>query len=163
MLPSSKGSNAFRKDKNMKRMISPEELEKMTPDFTKGITTESLNLGNVKLVGEDKGYIGLVITTPQQEVKLARFEGEIDFKSGSPHMSSWPNIKLTHKTTYATQEIAFNAYSTDGDTKVKIDANRAGRIAEIPLAEDPTENGTYTLKLVKNGSSYTYSWVKDGV
>ena len=143
-------------------MISPEELAEITPDFTKGITTDSLELGNVNLVGEDKGYIGLVITTPQQEVKLARFEGEIDFKSGRPHTSSWPNIKLTHKTTYATQEILFEAYGTDEDTQVKIDARRAGHRAKIPLAEDPTEDGTYTLKLVKNGSSYTYSWVKDG-
>lgn len=147
----------------MRRMISPEELAKMAPDFTKGIKTDSLELGKVKLVGEDAGYAGLVITASQQEVKLARFEGEIDFKSGRPNVSSWPNIKITHKTTYATQAIVFEAYSTDGDTQVKIDASRAGRIAKIPLAEDPTENGTFTLKLVKNGSSYTYSWVKDGV
>ena len=146
----------------MKRMISPEELAKMSPDFKEGITTKRLFLGDVKLE-EDEGYGGLDITTPSKEVKLPRIEGEIYFKSGRPNTASWPNIKLSHETTRATQEILFEAYATNGNTQVNIDARRAGKIAKIPLAVDPTEDGTYTLKLVKNGSSYTYSWVKDGV
>lgn len=138
-------------------MISPSGLHE-------GITTKRLNLGLVELVGEEKGRVGLVITTPlNQEVKLAQFEGEIDFKSGRPNVSSWPNIKITHKTTYATQEIAFKAYGTSEDTCVNIDASRAGPISQVPLAKDPTEDGTYTLKLVKSGSSITYKWVKDEV
>ena len=141
-------------------MISHEELEKMTPDFKEGITTKRLFLGNVKLE-KDEGYGGLDITTPRKEVKLPRMEGEIYFKSGSPNTASWPNITLTHETTRATQEIVFEAYSTNSDTQVNIDARRAGEIAKIPLAVDPTEDGTYTLKLVKSGSSFTYNWVKD--
>lgn len=144
----------------MKRMISPEELAKMTPDFKEGITTKSLNLDNVKLE-KDEGYGGLAITIPNQKVKLPRIEGELYFKSGRPNTSSWPNIKLSHETTYATQEILFEAYSASGNTEVMIDATRAGKISKIPLAVDPTEDGTYTLKLVKSGSSFTYKWVKD--
>ena len=33
--------------------------------------------------------------------------------------------------------------------------------SKIPAAPDPTEDGTYALKLVKSGSSITYTWVKD--
>lgn len=31
----------------------------------------------------------------------------------------------------------------------------------LPSPAETTEDGTYTLKLVKSGSSITYKWVKD--
>ena len=47
------------------------------------------------------------------------------------------------------------------DVKVYLPFNNLEDNSKIPAAPDPTEDGTYTLKLVKSGSSITYTWVKD--
>ena len=56
-----------------------------------------------------------------------------------------------------------NKNSGDVFSGLWIDNTRNGNAQEAYFltAEDPTEDGTYTLKLVKSGSSITYKWVKD--
>ena len=56
-----------------------------------------------------------------------------------------------------------NKNSGDMFSSLWIDNTRNGNAVDAYFltAEDPTEDGTYTLKLVKSGSSITYKWVKD--
>ena len=43
----------------------------------------------------------------------------------------------------------------------RVEGNENNSLNYIPVVKDPTEDGTYTLKLTKSGETITYSWIKD--
>lgn len=43
----------------------------------------------------------------------------------------------------------------------RVEGNENNSLNYIPVVKDPTEDGTYTLKLIKSGETITYSWIKD--
>ena len=159
----------------MRRMISPEELAKMTPDFKEGITTDNITFGKVPYYNLSSGK------DHQGFITLKRYNDNNPKKFLSVDYNFWYTQFTLVGDSGGMSKLSFNVsnswyppftFSVEGwDDKadkayLTVYAKRMGDKSvtrgAIPCVADPTEDGTYTLKLDKSGSSFTYRWVKDG-
>ena len=153
----------------MKRMISPEELKDSlpTPPSPAETTFAPLLIGNKK--GETKIKAGVLNNS------------QLRFSTQNPYAYNTRTIEIDTDLS----RISFEGATTRGSARLNVTSpgnydsilwldgaeNKTINVylpfynlennSKIPAVVDPAEDGTYTLKLVKSGSSITYKWVKD--
>lgn len=151
-------------------MISPGELKEIS---STNITTEKITIENSDY---NYKYLRVPISLDYTHFKIG---GKIDFnpQTSGDTMTIYTATSPSYTFSFYTEgqrngEVHLGIYDNKhGQYTIKkayINLERAiptavSGTAHIPLAEDPTEDGTYTLKLIKAGSSFTYKWVKDAV
>ena len=152
----------------MKRMISPEELKASLPSPAE-TTFAPLLIGDKK--GQTQMRAGVLNNS------------QLRFTTQNPYSGSARAIELDTDLS----KITFDGATTRGQARLLVyspgnyssqlwldgDERRTINVylpfyniennSKIPAVVDPTEDGTFTLKLVKSGSSLSYKWVKDVV
>ena len=158
----------------MKRMISPEELTKMIPDFKEGIVTDNLTFGktpyyNLSSGKDHQGFITLKRYNDSNPKKFLYVDYNFWYTQFTLVGDSGGRSKLSFNVSNSWyQPFTFSVEGWDDEANkayVSVYIKRLGDKSVtngvIPCVADPTEDGTYTLKLVKNGTSFTYQWVKE--
>lgn len=145
----------------MKRMVSPEYLAKMTPDsYEKLLLKDDSHLAQI--APNDNGYISVGKNGNEVTYNTFHFDILQNMLSFKEPSADDPKVVLKHLDNI-NRETSLHVDGQSGKEKVMIvkGAYYDGKIGYVPVLPNPTEDGTYTLKLVKSGSSITYKWVKD--
>ena len=143
----------------MKRMISKNEIPSTAESFEKGFIVGVDDTGSYfkagryaieMLIGSPStSHVGLKINSFPSYTTDFYTSGGFKFFFGDKE-----RCKL-NITPYGGE------FGTDYNN-IGVDFRRmATKDGAILCATDPTEDGTYVLKLVKSGSSFTYQWVKE--
>ena len=153
----------------MKRMISPEALKDSLPSPPSPAETTFAPLLIGDKNGETKVKVGVLNTSEirfttqdpySNDARTIEFDPDYQqiFFQDSPK-SVTAKLRILCPKGY---ESVLWLYGSDKkDVTVFLPFNNIEDYSKIPAAPDPTEDGTYTLKLVKSGSSITYTWAKD--
>ena len=160
----------------MRRMISPEELGGIKPSPEEGITTDNITFGKVPYYNlssgkEHQGFVSLKRYNDSDPKKSLYVDYNFWYTQFTLAGDSGGMSKLSFDVSNSWyQPFTFSVEGWDDRADrayVSVYAKRMGDKSvtrgAIPCVADPTEDGTYTLKLVKSGSSFTYQWVKDEV
>ena len=147
-------------------MISPEELKDSLPSPAE-TTFAPLLIGN--RYGETKIKVGVLNNsqtrfTTQDPYSVDARTIEFDPDTQEIYFQDSPKsgmAKLNILCPRGYRSVLWLYGSEKKDVTVFLPFNHLENYSKIPAAPDPTEDGTYTLKLVKSGSSITYNWVKD--
>ena len=150
----------------MKRMISPEELKGSLPSPAE-TTFAPLLIGDRH--GKTKIKAGVLNTSQLRFTTQDPYSGdarmiEFDPDAQEIYFQDSPSsgiVKLKILCPHGYKSVLGLYGSKAKDVNVYLPFNNLENGSKIPAATDPTEDGTYTLKLVKSGSSITYNWVKD--
>ena len=150
-------------------MISPEELKNSlpSPPSPAETTFAPLLIGNKN--GETKIKVGVLNNSELRFTTQDPYSGDarmIEFDTDNQQIYFQDSPKsgiaqLRILCPRGRKSVLFLSGSEQKDVTVILPFNNLEDNSKIPAAPDPTEDGTYTLKLVKSGSSISYNWVKD--
>ena len=137
----------------MKRMISEDGLS----SFLNSFVFKRLSIDDEAIFSTKNKTLNVSLGTNSIEYKA--LYSQIVIKSDT---TSAPSLDVIAKGRNHSTQFSFSGAS-GRSCEIRLLAYRggAGNIHVVPCLPDPTEDGTYTLKLVKSGSSITYNWVKD--